>query len=70
MFYTVIEVQNSGTPACLTTVYESENAALAAYFTICAAASVSTIPYHSAHILQSNGLILRQEIFDRREVST
>lgn len=69
MFYTVIEIQNSGTPACLTTVYESESAALSAYFTICAAASVSAVPYHSAHILQSSGAILRQEIFDRRAVS-
>ena len=67
MFYTVIEIQKEGNnPACLTTVYNNENAALAAYFTICAAAAVSALPYHSAHILQSDGLMLKQEIFDRR----
>ena len=66
MFYTVIEIQNGGTPACLTTVYESETAALAAYFTVCAAAAVSALAYHSVHLLQSDGAMRKQEIFDRR----
>ena len=69
-FYTVIEnqVMLNGAKALLYYHFDTETAALAKYFTICAAAAVSDLPYHSAHILLSNGNMLRQEIFDRRVV--
>lgn len=68
-FYTVIEKQlNNGTPGTIATHYDNETAALAAYFTICAAAAVSTIEYHAAHIIRSDGIMIEGRVFDRREV--
>lgn len=50
--------------------YGSEKAAKeeaeAKYFTICAAAAKSGIPYHEALLLQSDMGIIRQETYDRR----
>ena len=68
MFYTVIEVQNDGTPSVLTTVYSDQNDADAAFFTICAAAAKSAIAYHAAFILRSDGIVSRGEVYDRRVV--
>ena len=68
MFYTTIENQlrSDGSYGLLYDHYTDEAQALAKFHTICAAAAVSEIPYHSAAILCSDGRILRQEIFDRR----
>ena len=68
MFWTTIENQlrDSGTYGLLYDHFEDENRALAKYYSICAAAAVSGIPYHSAHLLASDGRMIRQEIFDRR----
>ena len=68
-FYTTIEnqIRSDGGKGLLYDHFTDLNAAMAKFYTICAAAAVSELPYHSAHILQSDGLILRQEIFDRRE---
>lgn len=66
-FYTVIERQLiNGTPAVLATHYDSETAALAAYYTILAAAAVSSIEYHAAHIIRSDGIMIEGRVFDRR----
>lgn len=69
VFYTTIENQlrSDGSRGLLYDHYDSLDAAMAKFYTICAAAAVSELPYHSAHILESNGIIIRQEIFDRRE---
>lgn len=68
IFYTTIENQlrADGSKGLLYDHYASEAQAMAKFYTICAAAAVSELPYHSAHILMSNGVMLRQEIFDRR----
>lgn len=68
MFWTTIENQlrDNGTYGLLYDHFEDENRALAKYYSICAAAAVSGIPYHSAHLLASDGRMIRQEIFDRR----
>ena len=68
MFYTTIENQlrNDGSFGLLYDHFDNEARAIAKFHTICAAAAVSEIPYHSAAILTSDGRILRQEIFDRR----
>lgn len=42
------------------------NAAKAKYFTVCAAAAVSGIPYHAVHLKNSEGYDVMQEINDRR----
>lgn len=66
-FYTLIEKQlNNGTPATLATHYDTYTAALAAYFTVCAAAVVSTIEYHAAHLIRSDGVMIEGRVFDRR----
>ena len=67
-FWTTLENQlrNDGSYGLLYDHFDNLNAAMAKYYTICAAAAISEIPYHSAHLLQDNGIIVRQEIFDRR----
>ena len=68
MFYTTLENQlrEDGSYGLLYDHFTDEAQAKAKFFTICAAASVSGIPYHSAHLLASDGRMVRQEIFDRR----
>ena len=67
-FYTTIEnqVRTDGNKGLLFDHFDNEIAALAKYYTICAAAAVSDIPYHSAHILRSDGIITEGRVFDRR----
>ena len=69
MFWTTLENQlrPDGSYGLLYDHFTDEARAKAKYFTICAAAAVSEIPYHSAHLLASDGSMVRQEIFDRRE---
>lgn len=69
MFYTTIENQlrEDGSRGLLYDHFDDINAALAKYYTICAAAAVSGIPYHSACILGNNNTVIRTEIFDRRK---
>lgn len=68
MFYTTLENQlrEDGSYGLLYDHFTDEDQAKAKFFTICAAAAVSGIPYHSAHLLASDGRMIRQEIFDRR----
>lgn len=68
VFYTTIEnqIRSDGSKGLLFDHYTDKNAAMAKFYTICAAAATSKLPYHSAHILESSGIIVRQEIFDRR----
>ena len=46
--------------------FDEKMPAIAKYFTICAAAAVSSLPYHAVHIITSDGMITEQYIFDRR----
>lgn len=67
MFYTTIEnqVREDGSKGLLYDHFTDESHALAKFYTICAAAAISDIPYHSAHLLASDGRMIRQEIFER-----
>lgn len=67
-FYTTIEnqVRNDGSRGLLYDHFDDLNQALAKYYTVCAAAAISEIPYHAAHILHSDGYTIEQRIFDRR----
>lgn len=67
-FYTTIEnqVRGDGSRGLLYDHFDNETAALAKYYTVCAAAAVSDIPYHSAHILRSDGIMIEGRVFDRR----
>lgn len=69
LFYTTIENQlrEDGSRGLLFDHFDDENLALAKYYAICSAGAVSGIPYHSAHLLASDGRMIRQEIFDRRQ---
>lgn len=68
--YTTIENQqrNDGSWGLLYDHYTDEAQAYAKLYTILAAAAVSDIPYHSGHIMRSDGLILDGRVFDRRTV--
>ena len=46
--------------------FTDKSEAMAKFYTICAAAAVSEIPYHAAFLLADDGRIVRSEIFDRR----
>jgi hypothetical protein len=67
-FYTTIEnqVRADGSKGLLYDHFDDENRALAKYYTICAAAAVSEIPYHSAAIMRDDGIIIDGRVFDRR----
>ena len=68
-FYTTIENQlrNDGSYGLLYDHFKDINAAYAKLYTILASAAVSDIPYHSAHLLRSDGIIIEGKVFDRRK---
>lgn len=68
VFYTTIENQlrNDGSFGLLYDHFTDANAAYAKLYTILAAAAVSEIPYHSAHLLRSDGIMMDGRVFDRR----
>lgn len=67
-FYTTIEnqVRNDGSKGLLYDHFTDENQAYAKYYTVCAAAATSGIPYHSAHIIRDDGIMIEGKVFDRR----
>lgn len=69
VFYTTLEnqVRNDGGRGLLYDHFDNLVQAQAKFFTICAAAAISGIPYHSAHLMASDGRMIKQEIWDRRE---
>ena len=66
--YTTVEnqVRNDGSKGLLYDHYDNENQALAKFYTICAAAALSGIPYHAAFLIYEDGRVM-QRIFDRRD---
>lgn len=70
--YTTLEnqIREDGSKGLLYDHYEDYDAAMAKFFTICAAAAVSEIPYHSAHVLRSDGVMIEGRVWDRREEPT
>lgn len=67
-FYTTVEnqVRNDESMGLLYDHFTDLNAALAKYYTICAAAATSEIPYHSAAIIRDDGIMIEGRVFDRR----
>lgn len=65
--YTTIEnqVRSDGSKGLLYDHYDDESQALAKFYTICAAAALSGIPYHAAFLIYEDGVVM-QRIFDRR----
>ena len=70
MFYVVYEVQQNANDvvSVIPTPKTDWNEALSTYYSICAAAAISTIPYHSAYIVDDNGAMRMCQVFDRRAV--
>lgn len=77
-FYTTIENQlrTDGSYGLLFDHFYEEDGkapakdrALAKFFTICAAAATSEIPYHEAVLLNSSSGFMRREVWDRRTAS-
>lgn len=70
VFYTTIEnqIRPDGSRGLLFDHYDDLDAALAKLYTVLAAAAVSGIPYHSGHILRSDGILIEGRVFDRRPV--
>ena len=68
-FYTTVENQyrSDGSFGLLYDHFTDKNAAYAKFFTICAAAAVSEIPYHAAYLIDSNVGVIEQREWDRRE---
>ena len=66
--YTTIEnqIRPDGSKGLLYDHFEDLDRALAKFFTVCAAAAVSEIPYHSAHIIRSDGVMIEGRVWDRR----
>lgn len=70
-FYTVLENQLR-TDGSYGLLYDhfygdgAEDRAKAKFHTVMAAAYVSDIPYHSCHVLRSDGIVTMGEIVDRR----
>ena len=66
--YTTIEnqIRNDGSKGLLYDHFEDLDRALAKFFTVCAAAATSEIPYHSAHIIRSDGVMIEGRVWDRR----
>ena len=68
VFYTTIENQlrPDGSFDLLYDHFTDLDSAYAKLYTILAAAAVSGIPYHSGHIMRSDGLLIDGRVFDRR----
>lgn len=68
MFFIVLEIQEdvSGVRGCTPVIYNDYDSALAKLYTVLAAAAASALPYHSGHILRSDGIITDGRVFDRR----
>ena len=70
-FYTTIENQmrTDGSFGLLYDHFDDEDAAYAKLYTILAAACTSEIPYHSAQLMRSDGMLMPGgRVFDRRPI--
>lgn len=67
--YIVIELQtNGGKTASIVNAYEDFPIALQAYYTILAAAAVSSVEIHAAVMVNAKGELLRHESFTHKGV--
>lgn len=71
-FYTTIEnqVRDDGSRGLLYDHFDDVNQAYAKYYTVCAAAAVSKIPYHAVHLIRSDGIMIEGKVWDRRVEET
>ena len=68
-YYVVTELQvTNGVPATLVYCFNDYKAAQAKYYSILAAACMSTLDLHGAFLTSSEGEQLKSEVFDNRVV--
>lgn len=60
----VMEIQKDAAVATVVTTHETRNDAENKYHTILAYAAVSSVPQHSAVMLNDNGSYIKSETFD------
>ena len=67
-FYIVSEIQKDANNniSVLVTEKTDWSEALSTYYSICAAAAISAIPYHAANIVADSGIMKMCQVFDRR----
>jgi len=61
--YIVIELQTTDKTAVITSTYDDLAKAYQKFYTICAAAAVSSVPCHTAVILTETGRVIASETF-------
>ncbi len=69
MKYLILEIQTNadGTIGTLITQKDDLNEAMSTYYTILAAAAISSLPLHAAVLMTNEGISLEWKAFDRRE---
>lgn len=65
--FIIIEIQKdaNGQLGTLVTSYEQQNAAESSFYTILAAAALSSLPKHGAVLMTDDGIVLRSECYNR-----
>ena len=61
--FIVIEIQKDVTAATLVSTHDTRNEAENKYHTVLAYAAVSSLPKHSAVLMDENGITLKQESY-------
>lgn len=61
--YIVFEIQTGTTVATLVTSFDDRNAAESAYHQVLASAAISAVPIHSAMIITSSGIVIKNETY-------
>ena len=63
--YIVLEIQKTGDQiATLVTSYQNRNEAESKFYTVLAAAALSTVEKHAASLLTDNGICIRSEAYE------
>ena len=62
--FIVMEIQKGASVSTIVNTYETRNEAEQKYHTVLAYAAVSSVPQHSAVMLNDNGSYIKSETFD------
>lgn len=66
--YLVIEIQKAGDQlANIVTAYSSRNEAESKFYTVLAAAAISSIEKHAASLLTEDGNCIRSEVYEHEQ---
>ena len=71
MKYLVIEIQKfpNGSMSTPSYAFDNENSAEAKYHAILSAAAVSSLPVHSAVLMNETGYVIRSQSYEHEDVS-